>query len=118
MVEHFGERNPLGVVLVRILRLARKLQRIAALDMGADARVMAAKRVSEVTMTCDVVERYSVPRTLQRAGDIAAKKRRRQVAMMGFEQQLVIAGVLREPYEFASAIARQRGLAAQIGVDP
>ena len=38
--------------------------------------------------------------------------------MIGFEQQLAIAGLLRERHQFAGAVARQRRLAAQIGVDP
>ena len=38
--------------------------------------------------------------------------------MIGFEQQLAIAGLLRERHQFTGAVARQRGLAPQIGVDP
>src|ERR1700722_20385207 len=38
--------------------------------------------------------------------------------MIGFEQSLAIAGLLRERYQFAGAVARQRRFPAQIGVDP
>ena len=38
--------------------------------------------------------------------------------MIGFEQQLAVAGLLRERQQFGGAVARQCCLASQIGIDP
>jgi hypothetical protein len=56
--------------------VARQLPRIAALGVRADAGIVAAKRVREVTVPRHIVKRNGVLATFQRAADIAAKMRR------------------------------------------
>src|SRR3954468_8920186 len=86
--------------------------------MRADAGIVATKRVRKMTVLRHIVKRDGVAAALQRAADIAAKMRRRELAMIGLEQQLAVAGLLRERHQFAGAVARQCRLASQIGVDP
>jgi hypothetical protein len=38
--------------------------------------------------------------------------------MIGFEQQITVAGGVRERYQLARPVARQGGLASDIGVEP
>ncbi len=42
----------------------------------------------------------------------------RPAAMVSFEQQIAVAGALRERHQFARPVARQRSLAPDIGVEP
>ena len=118
MVEHFGQRNRLREPLCGSLPLARQLQRVAALRMRANAGIVTAKLVTEVTMANHVVEFDTLAAIGHRVRDVAPKKPCRPPAMVGFQQQLVIAGVLRERHQFTGAVARERGLAPEIGIEP
>src|ERR1700676_1552594 len=118
MIEYFGQRNRLRVALPCLLRSACELQRVAALGMAANAGIMTAERMAEVTVAVYVVEFDAMPAIFQCGCDIAAKERRRPAAMIGLEQQLFIAGVLRERHQFAGPVACQCGLAPEIGVEP
>ncbi len=86
--------------------------------MRADAGIVAAEGVREVTVLLHIVKRDGVSAALQRAPYVATKMRRRKLTMIGFEQQLAVAGLLCKRHQFVGAIARQSRLAAQIGVDP
>ena len=101
-----------------VLFFARKLPRVATLAIRTDAGIVAAKRVRKVAVRRHVVKRDDALAALQRATNIATEMRRRKLTMIGFEQQLAIAGPSRERHQFAGAVARQRRLAAQIGVNP
>ena len=86
--------------------------------MSAHAGIVTAKSMAEVSVALHVVEFDAMPAVVQRWRDLAAEKRRRPPAVMRFQQQLVIAGVLRQGHQFAGPVARQCGLAPEIGVDP
>ncbi len=118
MVQSFSEGNRLRKALRRLLSISGQLQRVAALRVRANAGIVTAELVTEVAVAVHVVKLEAVPATVQRVGDIAAKKGRRPLAMIRFEQLLLIAGALRKRQEFTGPVTRQSGLAPEIGVDP
>ena len=50
VVEHFGEADRAGETLRRFRRGARQLQRVATLDVRANAGIVTAEGVAEVTV--------------------------------------------------------------------
>jgi hypothetical protein len=118
MVQHFSKREGFCEALRCLSSFARQLQRVAALRVRANAGIVTAELVTEVTVAGHVVEFDTIPATLDPAHDVAPEKSRRPLAVIRFKQQVTIAGALRERDQFAGAVARQRGLASQIGVDP
>src|ERR1700722_17648068 len=118
MIEHFSKGDRLRKTLRRLLSIAGQLQRVAALRVRANAGIVTAELVTEVTVTVHVIKCEAAPAAFQRVGDIATKKSRRPLAMIRFEQLLLIAGALRERHEFPGPVTRQSGLAPEIGVDP
>jgi hypothetical protein len=76
MIEHFGQCDRLGEMLMRLLFLTRQLPRITALGMRANAGIVAPKRVRKVTVLRHIVKRDDVLAALERAADIATKMRR------------------------------------------
>src|SRR5258708_19644558 len=65
MVEHFGEGKRLREAVRCLLPGARQLQRVAALNMAANAGIVTAECVAEVTVTGHVVAFSTVPATFQ-----------------------------------------------------
>jgi hypothetical protein len=86
--------------------------------MRANPGIVTAEGVAEVTVAGHVVELDTFPAIVQRIRDIAPEKSRRPSAMVCLEQQFAVVGILRERHELSGAVARERGLAPEIGVDP
>src|SRR5438445_13645456 len=86
--------------------------------MRASPRIVAAEDVAEMTVAGDVVSLDADPAILQCRCDVAAEKSRGPATMIGFEQQVAVAGALRKSDEFAGPGSRQCGLAAEISIDP
>ena len=75
MIDHFGQCDRLREMLPCLLSFTGELPRIAALGMSADAGIVAAKRVREVTVLRHIVKRDGVLAAFQHVADIAAKMR-------------------------------------------
>src|SRR5580693_307097 len=82
MIQPFSQGQGLGEALYGLLPVARQLKGDAALRVRANAGIVTAELVSEVTVAVDVVKLKTVPAALQRVQDIAAKKCRRPLAMI------------------------------------
>ena len=99
-------------------RACRPSEHARANDVRANARIVAAEGRAEMAMARHVVGVDADPAIVERGRDVAAEKRRRPAAMIGFEQQIAVARALRQRHQFAGPVARQRRLAAEIGVEP
>ena len=55
---------------------------------------------------------------VQSLGDIATEKGRRPAAMISLQQQLAVAGALRERHQFARSLTSERCLSFDGGVEP
>src|SRR5580693_1518423 len=86
--------------------------------MRANARIVTAEFVTEMTVASDVVHLETVAADVERVQDVALEKSCRPPAMVGLKQQLTIAGALRERHKLAGALASERSFASEICVEP
>jgi hypothetical protein len=118
MVERLRKADRSRETSRRLGPAARQLLRVAALYMGANARIVTAESLAEVTVAVHVIELDAVPAIVQRIRDITPEECGRPPAMVGFEQQFAVAGVSRKRHKLPRPVACERGLAIDIGVDP
>src|SRR5271168_2327121 len=114
LVQHFGESYGFREASRRPLHIARQLLRVAALRVRANAGIVTAELMTEVTVARHVVEFDTVSATVQSPHDVALEEGRRPLAVIPLEQQFVIVGVPRKRYEFGGTATRERGLAPEI----
>ena len=96
MTERLGERNPLPRARPRAQRVAGQPQRAGTDHVRANTWVMTAEGLTEVTMAREVIGLDSDLGVIQSLGDITAEKSRLPAAMVSLQQQVTIAGALRE----------------------
>jgi hypothetical protein len=116
MTKRLGERNPLP--RARPQRVAGQPQRAGADHVRANTWVMTAEGLTEVTMAREVIGLDSDLGVIQSLGDITAEKSRRPAAMVSLQQQVTIAGALREGHQLPRSVARQSSFAPDIGIEP
>src|ERR1700761_7673050 len=118
MVEQFGKRDPSRKDVLCLRSIARELETVGALGMRANTRIMAAESLREVAVAPDIIRFDPDPAGLERCRNLATEKRCGPAAMAGLDQEIVVAGALRERDQFAGAVTRQRRLASDRGVHP
>ena len=118
MVEHFGKANRARETLRRFRPSPANCSELPHCDMRANAGIVTAEGVAEMTVAGHIVELDAVPAIVHRIRHIAAEKSGRPSAMIGFQQQFAVAGILRKRHQFPRPVARQRRLALDIGIDP
>ena len=118
MIERLGKRKPTRDALCRLLCLAGHLQRHCGADVGANAGIVAAEGGAKMTVALHVIGFDTDPAVVQSCRHIAAEKSRGPLAMVGFEQQIAVAGALRERHQLTCPVASERRLAPHVGVEP
>jgi hypothetical protein len=77
MVERFGKGKPLHEAILGPFPVAGELQRVGAHCVRANARIVAAESVAEVTVAGHVIGLHTDPAIVQSRRDIASEKSRR-----------------------------------------